>query len=57
MTFFTFPKELTEKLKERNAVSPQPVEQNLLHIEKNFKDTVDRRKCSRDSFGCRYSQT
>ena len=27
-------------MKERNAVSPQPVEQNLLHIEKIFKDTV-----------------
>ena len=36
MTFFTFPEELTEKLKEKNAASPQPTEQNLLHMENIF---------------------
>ena len=30
--FFTCPKELTEELKEKSAVSPQPAEQNLLPI-------------------------
>ena len=29
---FTFPKELTEELKEKSAVSPQPAEQKLLPI-------------------------
>ena len=44
--FFIFPKELTEKLKERNAASLQPAEQNLLHIENIFKDTVDLKRMS-----------
>ena len=41
--FLIFPKELSNKLKERNAASPQPAKQNLLHIENIFKDTVDLR--------------
>ena len=32
MAFSTFPKELTEELKVKSAVSPQPAEQNLLPI-------------------------
>ena len=44
--FFIFPKELTEKLKERNAASLQPAEQNLSHIENIFKDTVDLKRMS-----------
>ena len=49
--FFIFPKELSKNLKERNTASPQPAKQNVLHIENIFKDTVDLRECSKDSFG------
>ena len=51
MTFLTFPKELTEKLK-KSAASPQPTEQNLLHM-----DTVELHECPWDSSGWRYPQT
>ena len=53
----TFLEELTEKLKEKNAASPQPAEKNLLHIENIFKDTVDLRECPRDSCGWLSSKT
>lgn len=57
MTFLTFPKELTEKLKKKCAASPQPTEQNLLHMEGIFKDTVELHECPWDSSGWRYPQT